>query len=66
MLKPNTEGPYSVEKIGLEIPYAIDNPLPGCDESALPEGMIAVGPDGGYGTYWWCPKCKLAQDHTDK
>lgn len=64
--KPNNEGPYSVANIGMEIPYCIDNPLPGCDESSVPGDIIIVGPDGGSPTYWWCTKCKIAQDYTDK
>lgn len=63
--KPNDEGPYSVANIGMEIPYCIENPLPGCDDSVLPD-IIIEGPDGGAPTYWWCPKCKMAQQYTDK
>lgn len=63
--KPNDEGPYSVANIGMEIPYCIENPLPGCDDSVLPD-IIIEGPDGGAPTYWWCPKCKIAQQYTDK
>lgn len=64
--KPNREGPYSVENIGIDIPYIIDHPLPGCDQSILPDNMCVVGTDGGGLTYWWCPKCKLAQHHENK
>jgi hypothetical protein len=60
------KGPYTNDIIGLKIPYIIDNPLPGFDESVLPSSMIPVGPDGGYPTYWWCTKCKIAQTYTDK
>lgn len=68
IMDPNNNEPipeeFTSKAIGLYISYFV-TPQPGYNETRA-QGVCVVGPDGGYPTYWWCPKCKKVSEYSDK
>lgn len=66
---PNNNEPipdeFKSKSIGQYISYFVF-PQPGFNEDRIHSNICVTGPDGGYPTYWWCPKCKNVSEQTDK
>lgn len=69
IIDPNNNEPipdeFKSKTIGQYISYFV-LPQPGFNEDRICSNMCVTGPDGGYPTYWWCPKCKNVTEQTDK
>jgi len=65
-LGSNYTGDFGADKIGHKIDKIIDNPIIGFNLDSIPHNINPIGECGGRETFWWCPKCEVAQLWSDK